>query len=237
MAIFLLIEALLLLWFGYQLVTTPPAIIGLIIGIGLLVWNSKRKKDRPIMLIVGIVMISISVMINPAIWIMLAIAVLFIGVGGAMGDPHNNLARAMPWMHKQFYTVNTVEPMEKGGTRTRRPWFGDFTIGQAPFEWDDINLCVAAGDTIIDLGNTLLPERDNVVVVRKGFGKTRILVPIGVGVSINHSALYGQLHFNQTELTVHNETITQYSEGYADAPRRIRLVTSTLIGDVEVLTI
>lgn len=46
-------------------------------------------------------------------------------------------------------------------------------------------MAILAGDTIVDLGNTLLPKEDSIVIVRKGFGRTRILVPYGIGILLN----------------------------------------------------
>lgn len=91
--------------------------------------------------------------------------------------------------------VKTVASEPKSGRRFSRPWIGNQRFGNDTYEWNDINISVLSGDTIIDLGNTLLPKEDNVVIVRKGFGKTRIIVPTGIGIMLEHSAMIGEVSF------------------------------------------
>ncbi|MGC3124522.1 cell wall-active antibiotics response protein LiaF, partial [Enterococcus faecalis] len=70
-------------------------------------------------------------------------------------------------------------------------------IGNNIYESDDINIDLISGDTIIDLGNTLLPKVDNIIIIRKGFGRTRILVPLGVAFLLEHSTFYGTVRFEE----------------------------------------
>lgn len=119
--------------------------------------------------------------------------------------------------------------------RQTHQWFGDTTIGEQLYTWDDINLSVIAGDTIIDLGNTLLPaKRENVILLRKSFGRTRILVPVGTKVRINHSALIGKLKLDENQYKLHNETINLTLNDQEDS-RELRIITNVLIGDLEVI--
>lgn len=75
------------------------------------------------------------------------------------------------------------------------------------------------------------------IMIRKGFGKTRILVPIGVGVAVEHAAFYGTLHFENKDSMLHSQSVTAYSKDYDDAPRRIHIITSVGVGDLEVLAV
>jgi predicted membrane protein len=119
----------------------------------------------------------------------------------------------------------------------KQNWIGNDRIGTQVFEWDDINVAILAGDTIVDLGNTLLPKEDSVVIVRKGFGRTRILVPYGIGILFEHATLYGKVDFDEDTQVLRNETIKIYSEDYDESPRRLKIVTNTLVGDVEVIRV
>ncbi|KRM72847.1 cell wall-active antibiotics response protein LiaF [Lacticaseibacillus brantae] len=231
--IFILLEGLLGLFFLYQMFTTPVALAMTIIGGLLLLWGTKRHFGRRVALLVGGVLLTLAVATNAAIWMMLAVAMIFFATSMWGANPAGTWP--MPWVQKHFLTLKTKEPPLRNGSRTRHAWFGDTTIGDQAFAWDDINMTVFSGDTIIDLGNTLLPPNDNAIVIRKGFGKTRILVPIGVGIEINHSAIHGQLHVNGVDYLMQNETLVQYSDDFDTAPRRIRLITSTIVGDVEVM--
>ena len=167
---------------------------------------------------------------------MLIFAIVFVGLKGieVSGiDPSKNAF----WKKKQITIVEGQEPEAHSGTKVKQSLFGNERIGNQVFEWDDINLLSISGDTIIDLGNTILPKRDNVVLVRKGVGRTRILVPLGVGIMVEHATFAGDLIFEGEQNTLRNESLKVYSEDYDDNPRRIKIITSTFLGDVEVIRI
>ncbi len=98
-----------------------------------------------------------------------------------------DIAERAPWRKKQMIMVETAAKEPKNGKRFKRRWFANERIGNNIYEWDDINIDLISGDTIIDLGNTLLPKEDNIIIIRKGFGRTRILVPLGVAILLEHS--------------------------------------------------
>ncbi|WP_461213222.1 cell wall-active antibiotics response protein LiaF [Lacticaseibacillus sp. GG6-2] len=231
--LFWLIEAALFMILCYQIVTNPPVLVGVVLGVLALVIGAHVKHGKTFWLTIGLISVVISVFVNPMVWIM-----LFMAACATMhllsGRGNSNFG---PWAKKQFFAVTTKEPQAKAGMRHTRPWFGDTAIGQTQYEWDDINMTVAAGDTIIDLGNTYLPKGENVIVIRKGFGKTRVLIPVGVGVAIEHSAVIGNLSVNGEEIQMKNETMQYYSDDYDTASRRVHLLTNVLVGDVEVLAV
>lgn len=133
--------------------------------------------------------------------------------------------------------VEAESPTEHQGERKKQSWFGNERIGNQVFEWDDINVDLIAGDTIVDLGNTLLPKEDSVVIIRKVFGRTRVLVPYGVGILFEHATFYGKVRFEEEEIALKNESLKMYSEDYDDSPRRLKLITNSLLGDVEVIRV
>ncbi|WP_179395222.1 cell wall-active antibiotics response protein LiaF [Lacticaseibacillus absianus] len=231
--LFWLIELGLLLLLGFQTVTNPSSLIGVIFGSCALLLGLKGRFWRTFWLTLGTVLMVVSVFINPTVWVMLFIALIAL-LRFFSGSQHD---RVMPWAKKQYVAVRAKTPMEKGGTRKRHAWFGDETIGSGVFEWDDLNMTLAAGDTIVDLGNTLLPTGDNTIVIRKGFGKTRVLVPVGVGVLVDHSAVIGDLTLDGVELSLHNEAVKHYSPDYDSASRRIHIITNVIVGDLEVLSV
>ncbi|WP_225047613.1 cell wall-active antibiotics response protein LiaF [Lacticaseibacillus kribbianus] len=231
--LFWLIECGLLILLGFQTVTNPSSLTPLLVGSLALVLGLKGHFWRTFWLTLGAVLIVVAVFSNPTVWV-----ILFIGLIGLLsvfsGKQHD---RIVPWAKKQYVAVRATESTLKGGTRRRHPWFGDETIGQNVYEWDDINLTLAAGDTIVDLGNTLLPQGDSTIVIRKGFGKTRVLVPVGVGILVDHSAVMGDLTLDGVELSLHNECVKHYSQDYDTAARRVHIITNVLVGDLEVLSV
>lgn len=236
---FIVIEALLFIVALWQIVHSPGLAVLLVLGIILTSYAAKkvpRKNFNNFLMVVGIIFILIGLLNSPAIWIMLLFAILFIGLKGVEIAGVDFSQRA-PWRKKQMIIVETTNVEPKNGRRFKRPWFANERIGTNVYEWDDININLLSGDTIIDLGNTLLPKDDNIIIIRKGFGKTRILIPLGVAVVLEHSTLYGNVTFEDEKYQLKNETLKLFSNEFDTNNRRLKIITNSLVGDVEVIRV
>ena len=229
--LFLGIEFALILWLGFQIITNPMALTTILFGGLFLFLGARWHRMRAFNVTFGGILLVLGIFINPAVWLILMVAGVFLimvltkpGMGFSM------------WDRKQYVAPVTQEPGKKAGRRTVHSWGNRQTIAPS-YDWDDINMVVPAGDTIIDLGDTFLPKGDSVIMIRKGFGKTRILVPIGVGVAVEHATFYGRLHFENADSMLHSQSVTMYSQDYDDAPRRIHIITNVVVGDLEVLAV
>ena len=136
---------------------------------------------------------------------------------------------------QEYIFVNSREEEIDSEKIKRFDWIGSQIIGNEPYEWNDINAGQLVGDTIIDLGNTILPAKENVIVIRKGFGRVRILVPYGVGVMINHHSFAGELEFEKQSYTLSNESIQLYSKDYQRTSKRVKIYTTIVAGKIEVI--
>lgn len=237
---FIVVESLLLLGILWQFSNHVGLLILFVLGLFLMFVSKrsgKRKSTQNFWLLLGAIL-TLSVLFNSwAFWIMMIVAILFIGLKGIEISGVGPFAR-VPWKEKSMIMVDTVPPETKGGRRFKRPWFSNDRIGtNNVYEWEDINITILSGDTLIDLGNTLLPKNDSVILVRKGFGRTKILVPAGIGLMVEHSSFYGRLSFDQEEYGMKNEAIKLYSNDYDQNDRRLKIVTSTLFGDLEVIRV
>lgn len=215
---------------GVQIATAPPLLIGVVGGIFLVLLGSHRHWSP--VLWVGALMVSLSVLVNPVAWLILFV-VLVLAVRFA-GTSSGNV---WPWAKKQFIAVSADASAPKAGQTKRYSLFGPTTIGQTVYAWDDLNLIVGAGDTIIDLDNTLLPAGENVVMLRKGFGKTRLLVPVGVAIHLDVTAGIGTTMVDGKQYRLRQERIQHYSKDYDQAPRKLHLLVNVLVGDVEVVSV
>ncbi|WP_314066904.1 cell wall-active antibiotics response protein LiaF [uncultured Vagococcus sp.] len=237
---FIVVEALLLILTAYQLIQNPGAIAIVLFALVNLVYALKREVKtsfNQFQMIVSVAVIILCLLISsPLIWIMMVFAVIFIGLKGVEVSGVA-LFDSAPWRKKHMVMVETAESDPKNGRRFKRPWIGNQRIGSSVYEWDDINFTIISGDTIIDLGNTLLPKTDNVIMIRKGFGRTRVLVPVGIGIVLEHSTLLGNVIFEDEFFRVKNESLKIYSDDYDGNSRRLKIVTSTFMGDVEVIRI
>lgn len=236
---FLVVEALLLLFAIWQIVSNPPLLILFIFGIFciyLAVKTKNKTKFRNFQMVIGCIAIFITLLNNPALWLMVIFAILFIGLKG-VEISGVDLTKNAFWRKKEMIIVETDEPAQHQKKIVKQQWFGDQRIGSQVYEWDDINLDVVSGDTIIDLGNTILPKKESFVIIRKGIGKTRILVPSGIGIKLEHSTFFGTVTFDGAITSLKNEKLTILSDDYDENPRRLKLLTNTLFGDIEVIRV
>ena len=241
--IFITIELLMLLFVLYRIVNETQALIFLLFGVVNVIVALKRRRPSSFsqfQLIMGAVIIMMSLLTSgPAIWFMLVFAILFFGLVGIETSGLSVLEHLdlVPWKEKKMLNIESMAPDLKNGKKFKRQLFGNQRIGATVYEWDDINLSIISGDTIIDLGNTILPKEDNVILIRKGFGRTRIIVPMGVGLVVEHATVSGKLVFEEKSYTLRNEAIKIFSDDYDTNVRRVKIVTNTLLGDVEVVRI
>lgn len=237
---FLLIESLLLIVSLYQLIHNL-FILGLFaVGCWLIFLSrNQKKRKRRMPLIVGIFLTAFALMSLAGFWYMLIVAVIFLylNYGKVFSKMDSFNFQQAPWNEKEIVVVETTASLPKNAKRFKRNWLGNERIGNTIYEWDDINFSIFMGDTIIDLGNTILPKNESYIVIRKGFGKTRILVPNGIGIMIEHSAIKGKIAFEEQQYVLENESIKMYSKYYEDQARTLKIVTNVLVGDLEVIAI
>ena len=237
---FLLIESLLLIVSLYQLIHNL-FILGLFaVGCWLIFLSrNQQKRKRRMPLVVGIFLTAFALMSLAGFWYMLIVAVIFLylNYGKVFSKMDSFNFQQAPWNEKEIVVVETTDSLPKNAKRFKRNWLGNERIGNSIYEWDDINFSIFMGDTIIDLGNTILPKNESYIVIRKGFGKTRILVPNGIGIMIEHSAIKGKIAFEEQQYVLENESIKMYSKYYEDQARTLKIVTNVLVGDLEVIAI
>jgi predicted membrane protein len=239
MRFFIIVESLLFLLALWQVVTNPPILAALIIGgflIGATIRKRKRSRFARTFCIIGSIVVLISLINSPVLWIMAVFALIFIGLKGVEISGVDITKNAF-WQKRHMMIVETKEPGLHDDRKKKQKLFGNERVGGQVYEWDDININILAGDTIIDLGNTLLPKTDNVIMIRKGVGKTRVLVPMGVGVQIEHGAVLGNILFEEEKIDLHNESLTLYSKNFDQTTRHLKIVSNTLIGDIEVIVV
>lgn len=116
-------------------------------------------------------------------------------------------------------------------------FIGNKKLGDQVFELDDINIQTGIGNIVIDLSMTMIPPGETVIVIRGLIGNIQVLVPYDVATTVNHSVLIGKLNtFSEVEEGF-NKNVTYVQKGYGTATRKVKIVTSTIIGDLEVKNI
>lgn len=117
----------------------------------------------------------------------------------------------------------------------RQILFGAQKTPASVYEWNDVNIQHGVGDFVIDLSNTVLPKGESVVSIRNLIGSIQILVPYDIEVCMNHSVLIGKATILQNEeQRLLNQTIHYHTASYDEGDYKIKIVTSTVVGNVEV---
>lgn len=102
------------------------------------------------------------------------------------------------------------------------------------YEWQDINIVALGGDSIVDLGATILPEGESVIVIRKLYGRVRLIVPQDLGLKLNISLIKGFVYYDQEKYELLNDMFIWQGKDYQKATRRIKVIISSVLGNIEV---
>ncbi|WZY34117.1 cell wall-active antibiotics response protein LiaF [Bacillus sp. FSL W8-1122] len=113
--------------------------------------------------------------------------------------------------------------------------FGDQRAEDQVFSSDNINILSGIGTTNVHFENTVLPVGDTIVIVRGFIGRIQLYVPYDAGVSVEHSAIFGQTVVFDHEETGFNQNVVIKNSQYDEAPRKLRIYTSLVAGDIEVI--
>ncbi|WP_042351166.1 cell wall-active antibiotics response protein LiaF [Bacillus massiliigorillae] len=112
---------------------------------------------------------------------------------------------------------------------------GDQKTPESVYEWEDINIQNGVGDIIVDLSNTVLPKGEAVISIRNAVGNIKIYVPYEIEVKVVHSVILGSVTILQNkEQRLFNESIQYYTSQYDESQQKVKIITSTLVGNIEV---
>lgn len=232
---------LIFVWLLYQIVHNYAFLLFFILAVVFLVLYKSSPKEtqrHTNYLWTSLVLFLASFVFTSAFWVLLALFLLFQlstdeKLLHTMRDPLSR--KKQYWRDKEFISVQ-INEIEANELRLyRNKWLGDDAVGKDIFEWEDYNHQKVMGDTFFDLGNTVLPLKENVLMLRKGFGDTKIIVPKDVAISLDISMILGKLIIEDEVFDMKNETVKWQSKNYEKALRKIKVVSSTLIGEIEVV--
>lgn len=184
------------------------------------------KDSGNLLLTTSALMLFFIIMANPYVILALIFGVIYMML--------NSFSRLQKKENYQFIQIDQTPKRIK---RERMQWFGnqDYFHQGTVYPFDDVNIVRVFGNDVIDLTQVALAGMDNVILVRKSFGTTRIVVPVGVEVDLSASAVYGHLDFlDLVESDLRNESVKFQSHHFLNAQKRVKVVVNTLFGDIEV---
>ena len=225
--IFLFIEACLLTGALIMMVSEHFSRFLLILLLFLLLirYYTGRQGNNLILVAVSILFFFI-IMLNPFVILAIFVALIY------------SLFLLYPMMNQEREDTNLIFEEVVTVKREKNRWFGDFHhfSSYQTCRFDDINLFRLMGKDTIHLEHVILSNHDNVIILRKLVGTTRIIVPVDVEVSLSVNSLYGDLtFFNQPKRSLRNEQFHQETRDYLKSPKSVKILLTTMIGDVEVV--
>lgn len=131
-------------------------------------------------------------------------------------------------------THSSEELYEKESLLKNIP-FGTQQTPDHVYEWNDINIQCGAGDTIIDLSETILPSGESVVFIRGLIGNITIYVPYEIDVAVKHSVIAGStVIFDHHDSKMFNQAVSYRTQNYNESAKKIKIMTSLFAGSLEV---
>lgn len=136
----------------------------------------------------------------------------------------------------EYRGIQLIQPQSTQRSLLKRQSLTEaLTENSQQYEWDDVNIVYFGGNSIIDCGNSLLPERETTIVIRKLFGQTRLILPKDIGLKLNISMMSGSVLFENQSYPLIGENFQWRTQGYLDTPRRMNIIISVAFGAVEVI--
>lgn len=225
--IFLFIEACLLTGALIMMVSEHFSrfLLMLLLFLLLIRYYTGKQGNNFILVAVSILFFFI-IMLNPFVILAIFVALIY------------SLFLLYPMMNQERDDTNLVFEDVITVKREKNRWFGNlhhFSSYQT-CRFDDINLFRLMGKDTIHLEHVILSNHDNVIILRKLVGTTRIIVPVDVEVSLSVNSLYGDLTFlDQPKRALRNEQFHQETRDYLKSPKSVKIFLTTMVGDVEVV--
>lgn len=184
-----------------------------------------QDKRNNFLLTIGLVLLFMIFMLNPYIIMAVVLGVVYIVI--------NHFSQVKK---KNRYALVRFREEELKAKPVRNQWIGMDTHDSDFYAFDDINIIRLTGSDTIDLSNVIVTGKDNAVVIRKILGPTKILVPIDVAVKLDVSAIYGSVrYFDFEEYDLRNESLKLWHSEDEEYLKAVKIIVSTLAGDVEVV--
>ncbi len=184
-----------------------------------------QDKRNNLLLTVGLVLLFLILMLNPYIIMAVVLGVVYVVIN-----------RFSQVKKKNRFALVRFREEDLKAKPIRNQWIGADMHDSDFYAFDDINMVRLTGSDTIDLSSVIVTGKDNVVIIRKVFGPTKILVPIDVSVKLNVSAIYGSVrYFDFEEYDLRNESLKLWHPKDEECLKAVKVIVNVLAGDVEVV--
>lgn len=130
---------------------------------------------------------------------------------------------------KEHATFNQNKP------KVKHSLIGNLYMTAPRWELTDMNIWHGIGEVKIDLSRALIHDTESVLIINGWIGDIDIYVPYDLEVAVSANINVGDIDvFGNKEGGV-NRNVSVETSGYRHAAKRVRVIVSLLIGDVDVI--
>ena len=200
-----------------------------LIAIGYQQLRRKKSFTAYILIAIGVIILLYSLFTSLAFALIFAVLIIY-----------NSYQLFRSSSNKSKLNVNTQpNPLESQAYVQINPYFKNKLIGeyrhfQQSYAIEDINIQTGFGDVQINLSDTIIPQGETVILIRGMIGNIYLNVPPDIGMSVQMSLLCGKMNLLKDSKTAFNVTQKYQSIDYKNSSRKIKIVISLLVGDIEV---
>lgn len=200
----------------------------------LYIGQKQRKKGKSvagnIFLLMGLLMLAGTILTSAAFQLVMIALLIYYGY---------HLYKSSSRRKKVNVEVQPSSSEETKEFIQVEPYFKNMVVGEMrnigeTYELDDIDIQYGFGDVHIDLSNTMIPEGETVILIRGIVGSIHLYVPYDIDLSIHTSSVFGKINLLEQSKAVFNKSQKFQTKEYKTATRKIKIITSLLIGDIEV---
>lgn len=142
--------------------------------------------------------------------------------------------RPRPIEEEERMSYSTKKEKVMVSPTIKSSFIGDIRLTKERFELRDMNIRNGIGDIKIDLSRAIINEGETVIVIHGLIGDIDIYVPYDLDVSVQASVTVGDIEVFENRQSGFNRNIFVESKEYSQSPRRIKIVLSLFIGDLDV---
>lgn len=225
---FLIIETIFLALALVDTLTSDSAWIVLLLAAGLLLVRYLTKsKGLDIFLISAFFLFALMFVFN-----------IFFLVAMLLAVAYGMLTFFSRYRKRNHYTYLVLDQEPVTVQKRKNKWFGGPAEGENRFAFEDMTINRLFGNDILDLEEALVQGQDNVVIIRKLYGDTKVIVPIDVEIALSVTSVYGKVDFlGLSAWDMRNESLFLMSPRYKESQRRVKIVVDTIFGNVEVVRV
>ncbi|MFB4163752.1 cell wall-active antibiotics response protein LiaF [Alteribacillus sp. JSM 102045] len=113
-------------------------------------------------------------------------------------------------------------------------FIGDYKLMKKRFALQDMNVKYGIADISIDFSKAIIDEGETVIVLHGGIGDVDLYVPYDLGISVQASATIGDMNILNHREEGFNKQLSFSTDHYKEADRKIKVIISVIIGDIDV---